>query len=540
MADGYATTGIEPAPKPSWMWLQIFRCFQVALDPRKLIVAALGILVMSLGWHLLSKAFYHDAPVKPTLTADAAANTESLRNYDRDMAQWRVLDSLAGPGGAIRSMPWNENRGENPYLFLGRVASMPSAAWFDESWRYFKMQLPVMVEPLQKLLLPIVKLTDPNASPLTRLYLVFVLFWSIAVWAFAGGVITRIAAVQLSGKDRVSITDAVKFVCNRYLSYVLSPTVPVGVIGAVVVGLCLLGFVCLVPVLGDVLYALLMPLVLLGGLIMAILLIGLLGYPLMYSTLSTEGSDTFDALSRSYNYVFQAPWSYAWYWAVAIVYGAIVTFFVVLVCSLTVYLGKWAIVQTPLSERTNQKADYLFISTPESFGWRELLLRGTPLQGHVERVFDEKDKTKSRVEYVYSDRDAAKKYEDDYSWYNEFGAALTTVWLTVVFMIMLGFSYSFFWSAACMIYLLMRNKVDEVDLDEVYLEDDDVPPPPPSPVLNTPPAPIAPPTPEKPSTLPMVTPDVTSVTTPEVKALPPDAPKSPEPPKAPEPPKPAN
>jgi hypothetical protein len=43
-------------PKPSWF--ELFRCFQVALDPRKLLAAAAGILVMSVGWYVLSAAFY--------------------------------------------------------------------------------------------------------------------------------------------------------------------------------------------------------------------------------------------------------------------------------------------------------------------------------------------------------------------------------------------------------------------------------------------------------------------------------------------------
>ena len=60
---------------------------------------------------------------------------------------------------------------------------------------------------------------------------------------------------------------------------------------------------------------------------MAVFLVGLVGYPLMYTTISAEGdqSDTFDALSRSINYVYQSPWHYIWYWIVAVVYGAAVT-----------------------------------------------------------------------------------------------------------------------------------------------------------------------------------------------------------------------
>src|SRR5262249_58277347 len=42
--------------------MEIFRFFQVALDPRKLLFAAVGILVMAFGWYMLSAMFYYKAP----------------------------------------------------------------------------------------------------------------------------------------------------------------------------------------------------------------------------------------------------------------------------------------------------------------------------------------------------------------------------------------------------------------------------------------------------------------------------------------------
>ena len=240
--------------------------------------------------------------------------------------------------------------------------------------------MPVLVEPLAKLLIPVIKFLDSDASSTTRLYLFLVVLWSLATWAFFGGIITRIAVIQLSGKDRISFMQAVKFVMNRYLAYFLSPIIPFGIVTIIVIGLAVVAMIGLIPWIGEFLiYGIGFPLQLIGGVVMAILLIGLIGYPMMYTTLSAEGSDTFDALSRSYNYVFQAPWHYLWYSFVAVIYGAAVTFFVVFVASLMVYLGKWAITQAPLSETTNQKQHYLFANAPESFGWQELFLRGTEI-----------------------------------------------------------------------------------------------------------------------------------------------------------------
>ena len=57
----------------------------------------------------------------------------------------------------------------------------------------------------------------------------------------------------------------------------------------------------------------------------------------------------------------------------------------------------------------------------------------------------------------------------------------------VIFLLMIGFAYSYYFSAFTMVYLLMRQKVDDTELDEVYLEEDE----PEEPLLPPTPAPAA-------------------------------------------------
>lgn len=253
---------------------------------------------------------------------------------------------------------------------------------------------------------------------------------------------------------------------------------------------------------------------------MAVFLVGLVGYPLMYTTLSAEGdqSDTFDALSRSINYVYQSPWHYIWYWLVAIVYGAVVTLFVVFFISLTVYVGKWAVGLPASALWSDRKPEFLFIYAPESLGWRELLTKDSPYAVRGEWETDEKT---GRPIYKYHpvNGDIANRSREEFNFYNTWGAGIVCFWLTLIFLLMLGFSYSFFWSAATMIYFLMRKKVDESELDEVFIEDDEpaVPPAPPKiaegtgttqaslPVISPPPTPpVAPPVPTVPPSLPPI------------------------------------
>ena len=525
-------------------WTEIFRCFQVALDPRKLLLAAAGILVMSFGWYVLSAMFYSKAPNRDAeiysnsyllKELESSTNPETGQNYKpeeipaiadkryrEDLAQWRVLADLAGPGGRLRTMPWYESRGENPFLFVTELISAPPTLWWRMVTDYASTVAPVLIEPLVKLLLPVAKIVSPGVSPGTRFYLLLVILWTLIVWGFFGGVITRIAAVQLANKGPISLKQAVRFVATRYVSYLLAPMVPLVIIALVVLGLIVYGLLALIPVLGDVvLLGIGLPLIIAAGGVMAVFLVGLVGYPLMYTTLSVEGdsSDTFDALSRSINYVYQAPWNYLWYSLVAVFYGAAVTFFVLFFSSLMLYTGKWAVGLTASAVWSERKPDYLFIYAPESFGWRELLLRDSPYAVAPQpEVMDG-----GRVVQVYKPTDPARyKQNREQFWaYNTWGAGIVCFWLTLMFLMMLGFSYSFFWSAATMIYLLMRKKVDEAELDEVSVEEEEpeAPLPPPKladgtgpaaapmtslPVITPPAPPVVPPPPPPPPPIPLV------------------------------------
>jgi len=236
-------------------------------------------------------------------------------------------------------------------------------------------------------------------------------------------------------------------------------------IAAIVVALCIFGIFNWIPFLAELWDGLLWFIPLTLGLLIAFVLVGLIGWPMIHATLSTEGSDSFDALSRSYSYVYQKPWHYLWYAVVALTYGAIVVFFVGLMGSLMVYLGKWGVGLTPGTNYFNRDPSYLFVFAPTSFGWRELLLQGSPITDPSSPGFTGR---------------------------NYIGAGLVAVWLYLVFLMVIGFGYSYFWSASTIIYLLMRRKVDDTELDEVYLDEDD------SEDAYTPsltPAPAAPPAP---------------------------------------------
>jgi len=70
---------------------------------------------------------------------------------------------------------------------------------------------------------------------------------------------------------------------------------------------------------GAVLVAILLPVVLIADLFVLLLALGALAWPIMPVAVSIEYSDTFDGLSRSYNYAFRRPIGYLFLLAISIV-----------------------------------------------------------------------------------------------------------------------------------------------------------------------------------------------------------------------------
>ncbi|HEV3203568.1 MAG TPA: hypothetical protein VGY77_04255, partial [Gemmataceae bacterium] len=431
-------------------WTELFKGFQIALDPKKLILAAAGIFFMALWWTGWSWTFYkfREKPEWPSgyrvadykakdETDDKEAQKKAWKHFQGDRKKWNLLHEAAGgrkemrdagdlaespeefdalqlvlrdiegenqkgntrfkivpnaqeiqagietaegkiekgetkfkikfnevekereytiaekPYGKIRTLPWFEDRGPNPYLFvLGKVEGddgrhVPWQRGEFADW-FLTHQFPVLIEPLVKFIRPVSYLLRPNIGFWNFIYFLIILLGTMAIWAVFGGAITRMAVVQVARKEKIGIGEAVRFTMAHWISYFSSPLFPLLIVAAIALLLWVFAFFHFIPIVGDIIVdGIGWPLVLLAGLIMAIVLVGLVGWPMMYATISAEGSDTFDAFSRSYSYVYQSPWRYIWYCLVSILYGAVVVFFVGFMGSLMVYLGKWGVSQAP-------------------------------------------------------------------------------------------------------------------------------------------------------------------------------------------------
>jgi hypothetical protein len=512
-------------------WAPLFRGFQVALDLNKLLLAAAGIVVMYLGWWLLAIIFtVNESPNPPAFETNRemgwakfqqARQKWNLMHQAANLApddprRWEVAD-LAGsekeyevfkgvktgaqfkerverlrtepefrkslnvsdseldeyeskirlyekldkekPRGQLSTAPWSEDRGPNPYLLVTGQAGIPWEAGHFWEW-FFRDQFLVVIEPLVKFVRPVVYLFSPRADLWARFYFLCVTLWTIATWSLFGGAITRMAAVEIACHEKIGIGEALRYTLRRAFSYLVAPLCPLGLIFILLVVMWAFGVIHMIPFVGDFLSILLWPILILFGLVMAVTLVGLVSWPLMAATISTQGSDAWEAVSRAYTYVIQRPWEYLWYGGVAVVYGAILIFFVGLIGSLSVYLAEWGVARIQPESRDPA---YLFIYAPTSFGWRDLLLHDAKTQ-----------EGKLVVHQGEIDPDAYQEFiHKDWHWWNTVGAVMVALVMGLIFLLVLGFGYSYFWTESTLIYMLLRRSVDTAELEEVYLEDEE-------------------------------------------------------------------
>jgi hypothetical protein len=275
------------------------------------------------------------------------------------------------------------------------------------------------------------------------IYFIIFLIIALVIWAIFGGAIARIAAVQVARDEKISVRQALSFSTAKFLSFLSAPIIPIGII--VIVGLVVsFGALLLfnIPFLGPILGGLLFFLALAAGFVMTLVLIGLVGgFNLMYPTIAVEGSDSFDAISRSFSYLFARPWRLLFYSLLAIIYGALcylfVCYFVRLMLALTHTFVGWGIF-------TTANGNGAIPSWP--------VMWPNPL-------------TSPSLTYDIDFISLATG--------QDIGAGLVAFWVYLVISMIGAFLISFYFSANTIIYVLMRQEVDATEVDDVYLEQTD-------------------------------------------------------------------
>lgn len=268
--------------------------------------------------------------------------------------------------------------------------------------------------------------------------LYFVLFFLLflAVWSLFGGAIARIAAVHAADEGRkLSVRQGLGFSVSKFLSFLSAPLIPLIIIGAIGVIMAIAAGILFLARL-EIVVGLLFFLMLTGAFVMTLVVLGTAGgFNLMYPTIAVEGSDSFDAISRSFSYVYARPWRMLFYSGVALVYGALTYLFVRLVIWLVLilahtFMGLLVFRQAPGGENL----------------WSALM--------PFPQFWD--------LPYAVNSAQL--------SVYGQITAWFIAFWNYLLIAMLGAFAISFYFSANTIIYFLMRREVDATEMDDVYLE----------------------------------------------------------------------
>ncbi|MBI4229695.1 MAG: hypothetical protein HY608_02555 [Planctomycetes bacterium] len=357
-------------------WRDLFSVFRIALDPRKLALAMVGLTLTVVVCGALVGLFVWiddrwgaetDAPaLVPSVRAHLGATDEIERGRHLVAARARLSEYFDTT--FHRSVARGISRKSLLAAHVRNVAERTVGAGRVRGW--------------------VESLTPQRAQGWLLWIACLAAGWYI--WSMFGGAITRIAAVEIAKDERIEFAEAWTYARTNWRSYFWSPTIVA--LGMTMFALCNFagGYWCghhhaLAPWilgvgLGVVVLAFLakaalgggasargaalgalavvalaavswpqryvgeavflfpgLPLALLSGLLILLLGIGVaLGWPLMLPAISAEGTDSFDAIARSFSYLYGHPWRYLWYHIVGALYAIpCVLFVLAAACALT-------------------------------------------------------------------------------------------------------------------------------------------------------------------------------------------------------------
>ncbi len=389
-------------------WLSILRVFRVAISARALVLGAVGVLLMATGWGVIGAIFGTDSPatawLKPCTTCPWLCLTRAVDDrpslpgdvqtveFDFDISTDGAVPVPTPADAHVNLFGLSDWDPENPIVSAWSLLTLPAEEGLKQTGFSLRAVAGVLLCGL----------------------------WGVAVWAFFGAAICRIAAVQLAAEEQVGSMAALRYAARKWPSYFAAPLFPIGGVLLATIPVLVLGLIMKANV-AILLGGLLWPLVLVAGLLMALLLLGVLfGWPLMWATISTEGTDSFDALSRSYAYTFQRPLNYLFYAFVAGFIGWLGWLLVQNFAAGVIWMGYWAA------------------------GWG---------CGNAQI-------------------DSIINGSEDFGSLGNTGVALIRFWAGCVKLLAVGYLFSYFWTAAAAIYFLLRRDVDATEMDEVFLDAD--------------------------------------------------------------------
>jgi len=427
----------------SLLFPKIFKSFRLAIQPSKIIIAFGAIaLLYTLGWFM---------DLSGTVAALPDCTTQKIIHYPTQSIQTAkgrvylesglVSDEYPTELHRYLADPQQVKSFVKEYKDKGKSIGVAYTLWhfcaarfneavsclFQLNFRDFAVQFALAARAMQWAL---------TCHPLHSIpYFIIVL----AVISIAGGAICRITARQFASDENPGLLESMHFSSKwkNFISFFSAPLAPIGIIVLFGLFVFLLGLIGNIPWAGELIISICLIIALIVGILITLVLIGAIaGFNLMFPAVAYENCDGFDAISRSFSYVYAKPWRMAFYTAVAAFYGAVcymfVRFFAFLLLAVTyefLQLGLWV-------NSTVEGVGKLAAIWPRpSF---------TNLLGPSAAM--------------------------SLNWSESFSAFLVRLAVLVIVGLVASFVISFYFSANAVIYPLMRKLVDNTNLDEISTE----------------------------------------------------------------------
>jgi hypothetical protein len=263
------------------------------------------------------------------------------------------------------------------------------------------------------------------------IYLSIFLVIKLVVISLAGGAICRIAALQFARGEKPGMNEVLRFSTKKFTSFFSAPLAPWGIIIFIGFFIFLLGLFGNIPWAGKPIMVIFMFLALFAsGLITVVLIGAIAGLNLMFPAVAYDDSDCFDAISRSFSYIFAKPWRMGFYTFIAAIYGSICYLFVRFFAFLTLWVTRWFLQLGVLGD--DSKLTEIWQHNPT---FSQLI--ATPNWSTLNES-------------------------------NSVAAFLVYLLLLAVAGLVVAFIVSFYFSANTIIYSLMRKMVDNTALEDVH------------------------------------------------------------------------
>jgi hypothetical protein len=391
---------------------KVFRTFRLAIQPTKLIIIFSALIIICLaGWLM-----------------DFSETVAVVRNSDGDIT-----------GTELQTYMNNLGQVKN-YIEINRKQH-PGAGVFSTLWHFTAATFQASVDSVFALDIPGLARNVASYFKAAEwalryhfIYCIIFLVIYLAVMSIAGGAICRIAALQFARGEKPGLTEALRFSTQRFTSFFLAPLTPIGIIIVPVAFIIILGLIGNIPWVGELLIGISMPLALISGALITVVSIGMLaGFNLMYPAVAYDGSDCFDSISRSFSYVYTKPWRMGFYTAIAAVYGA-VSYTFVRIFALILLL-----------------ATHLFLELG-------VFVENSDNVGKLTAIWPKP----SLIKLISYNKVAAT------NWTESVASFLIYLFLLAVVGLVVSFIISFYFSANTIIYSLMRYKVDNTALEDIY------------------------------------------------------------------------